>query len=114
MTRPLNTYLLNINYRSPDPKLAADVANAVANQFVQHTYDIKMKNSGSLSVFIEKNLEELKARMEKSSEALAAFEKEMNVINPEQKTSITVERIKNLIRNTLHAKAERVKKEADS
>ena len=113
VTRPLNTYLLNINYRSPDPKLAADVANAVANQFVQHTYDIKMKNSGYLSVFIEKNLEELKARMEKSSDALAAFEKEMNVINPDQKTSITVERIKELDQKYIDAKAERVKKEAD-
>ena len=113
VTRPLNTYLLNINYRSPDPKLAADVANAVANSFVQHTYDIKMKNSGYLSVFIEKQLEDLKARMERSSDALAAFEKEMNVINPDQKTSITVERIKELDAQYMQAKAERVRKEAE-
>jgi len=113
VTRPLNTYLLDINYRSPDPKLAADVANAVANSFVQHNFDIKMKNSGYLSVFIEKQLEELKARMEKSSDALAAFEKEMNVINPDQKTSLTVERIKELDAQYMQAKAERVRKEAD-
>ncbi len=113
VTRPLNTYLLNINYRSPDPKLASDVANAVANSFVQHTYDIKMKNSGYLSVFIEKQLEDLKARMERSSDALAAFEKEMNVINPDQKTSITVERIKELDAQYMQAKAERVRKEAE-
>lgn len=113
VTRPLNTYLLDINYRSPDPKLAADVANAVANSFVQHTFDIKMKNSGYLSVFIEKNLEELKARMEKSSNALAAFEREMNVINPDQKTSLTVERIKELDQQYMLAKGERVRKEAD-
>ena len=113
VTRPLNTYLLDINYRSPDPKLAADVANAVANSFVQHTFDIKMKNSGYLSIFVEKQLEELRAKMEKSNDALAAFEKEMNVINPDQKTSITVERIKELDMQYMQAKAERVRKEAD-
>ena len=30
ITRPLSTYLLDINYRSTDPHLAANVANAVA------------------------------------------------------------------------------------
>ena len=58
------------------------MANAVARSFVDHTFDIKMKNSGYLSVYVEKQLEEVKARMEKSSEALPAFEKEMNIIIP--------------------------------
>src|SRR5262249_46771866 len=30
VTRPAKTYLLQISYRSPDPQLAADVANAIA------------------------------------------------------------------------------------
>ncbi len=37
----MNTYLLNITYRSADPKLAADVANAMARSFVEHTFDMK-------------------------------------------------------------------------
>ena len=113
VTRPLNTYLLNINYRSPDPKLAADVANAVARSFVDHTFEIKMKNSGYVSLYVEKNLEELRARMEKSSDALRQFEKEMNVVDPDTKQSITVERIKELDEQFMQAKAERTKKEAD-
>jgi succinoglycan biosynthesis transport protein ExoP len=112
VTRPLNTYLLDINYRSPDPKLAADVANAVANSFVQHNFDIKMRNSGYLSVYVQKQLEDLKAKMERSSEALAAFEKEMNVINPEEKTSIIADRIKQLNTEFTQAQADRAHKEA--
>jgi capsular exopolysaccharide synthesis family protein len=112
VNRPINTYLLDISYRSPDPKLAADVANAIANSFVQHTFDIKMKNSGYLSDFVEKQLEDLKAKMEKSNEALAAFEREMNVINPEEKTTLITERIKQLNQDYTTAQAERFKKEA--
>ena len=112
VTRPINTYLLNISYRSSDPKLAADVANAIANSFLTHTYDIKIRNSGILTEYVEKNLEDLKAKMEKSSEALQAFEKEMNVINPEEKTSLTAERIKQLNAQYTLAQADRVTKEA--
>jgi capsular exopolysaccharide synthesis family protein len=112
VTRPLNTYLLEIKYRSPDPVLAADVANAIANQFVQHTFDIKVKNSGSLSSFMERELDDLRAKMERSNDALAQFEKELNVIDPEGKTSLLTARITQLDQEYMLAKAERVKKEA--
>jgi len=112
VSRPINTYLLNIAYRSPDPALAADVANAISNSFVQHTFDIKVKNSGSLSDFMEKQLDDLKAKMERSSQALAQFEKEMNVINPEEKTTLISQRIQQLNADYTAAQTDRVKKEA--
>ena len=37
VTRPPNTYLLLISYRSPDPAISADVANAIANSYLAHT-----------------------------------------------------------------------------
>ena len=64
VTRPPNTYLLLISYRSPQPRLAADVANAVARSYVEHTYSIRFRSSASLADFMEKQLEELKAKME--------------------------------------------------
>ncbi len=39
---------------------------------------------------MEKQIEELKAKMERSSQALVGFERELNVINPEEKTNILV------------------------
>jgi uncharacterized protein involved in exopolysaccharide biosynthesis len=45
VTRPPNTYLLNISYRSTDPKLAAEAANAIARSFLEHTYDIRFQAS---------------------------------------------------------------------
>ncbi len=111
VTRPPNTYLLLISYRSPDPRLAADVANATARSYLEHTYNIRFKSSASLSAFMEKQLEELKAKMERSSSALAQFERELNVINPEQKTSILSARLLQLNTEYTNAQGDRVRKE---
>ena len=112
VTRPLNTYLVDISYRSPDPKLAADVANAIANSFIQHNFETKVKSSGAISDFMSKSLEDLQAKMEQSSQRLAQFEKDMNVINPEEKSSLTAARIQALNAEYTQAQADRVKKEA--
>jgi succinoglycan biosynthesis transport protein ExoP len=112
VTRPANTYLLLISYRSTDPKLAADVANAAARSYLEHTYDIRYKSSAGLSAFMERQLAELKAKMETSSAALAQFERELNVISPEQKTSILSARLLQLNTEYTNAQADRVRKES--
>jgi succinoglycan biosynthesis transport protein ExoP len=112
VTRPPNTYLLLIRFRSPDPQEAAQVANAIANSYVLQTYNLRYRSSASLSQFMEKQLEELKAKMERSNAALAQFERELNVINPEQKTSILSARLLQLNTDYTNAQSERMKKEA--
>ncbi len=93
VTRPPNTYLLQISYRSEDPQLAADAANAIAQSYLEHSYEIRLRSSASVSAFMERQLEELKAKMERSSQALAKFERDLSVINPEEKTNILATRL---------------------
>lgn len=112
VTRPANTYLLLISYRSTDPHLAAGVSNAIAQSYIDHTYSIRYRSSSSLSAFMEKQLEELKAKMEQSSAALVQFERELNVINPEEKTSILSARLLQLNTEYTSAQGDRVRKEA--
>src|SRR5580704_752552 len=112
VTRPPNTYLLLISYRSANRQLAADVANEIALSYLAHTYRIRYKATAGLSEFMERQLEELHAKMEKSSAALVQFERELNVINPEEKTNITSSRLLLLNTEYTNAQADRVKKEA--
>ena len=112
VTRPPNTYLLQVSYRSPDPRMAADVSNAVADSYIAHAYDIRIRSSASLSTFMEKQLDELKAKMEKSGLALAQFEKDLDVVNPEAKTNILSARLLQLNTDYTTAQTDRVGKEA--
>jgi polysaccharide biosynthesis transport protein len=112
ITRPPNTYLLLISYRSPDPHLAANVANAIADSYLAHVYEIRIGSSASLSSFMAKQLDELKAKMEKSGLALAEFEKDLDVVNPEEKTNILSARLLQLNTEYTNAQADRLSKEA--
>src|SRR5882762_1480578 len=112
VTRPQGTYLVLISYRSPDPHLAAAVANGVAHSYLEHTYNIRFRSSAALSSFMEKQIEELRAKMERSSGALNKFERELNVINPEEKTNILSARLLQLNTDYTTAQTERVRKEA--
>jgi capsular exopolysaccharide synthesis family protein len=112
VTQPANTYLVRISYRSANPALAAAVANGIAQSYIEHTYNIRYRASAGLSTFMEKQIEELRAKMERSSAALAQFERELNVVNPEEKTNILSARLLQLNTEYTQAQSDRVAKEA--
>ena len=112
VTHPPNTLLLLINYSSPDPQRSADIANAIVKSYIAHTFDIRFRAAADLSAFMAKQIEELKAKMERSAGALATFEKDLDVINPEEKTSIFSAQLSQLNTDLTTAQADRVQKEA--
>jgi len=112
VSRPPKTFILRITYRSPDPEFAAKVANAVAESYKQHLFDIRYQAATDLTGFMAKQIDELRAKMELSSEALAKFEKETDVISPEEKTNILSSRLVQLNTEYTNAQADRIRKEA--
>ena len=58
---------------------------------------------------MERQLEELRAKMERSGQALFEFERELNVINPEEKTNILASRLLQLNTEYTSAQGERLK-----
>lgn len=112
VTRPTGTNLLLISYRSTDPRLAADIANAVANSFLARTYNLRIRSSSTLSSFMEKQLDDLKAKMEQSNLALAQFEKDLDLIDPEDKSNILSSRLMQLNSEYTSAQIDRINKQA--
>lgn len=113
VTRPPNTYLMQIGYRCADPQLAADAANAITQSYLERSYEIRLRSSASVARFMERQIEELKAKMERSSRALNEFERELDVINPEEKTNILSARLLQLNTEFTNALSERLKREAE-
>jgi succinoglycan biosynthesis transport protein ExoP len=112
ITRPLHTFLLLISYRSADPQLSADIVNEIARSYIRHTYDIRYQAAAQMTGYMEKQLEELKAQMERSAAALANLEKDLDVINPEEKTNVFSARLLHLDNDLTAAEVERAGKEA--
>ena len=112
VTRPPKTYLIQISYRSPNPEFAAEVANEVAASFINRSYVIRFDATAKQSAFMTRELEELQAKMERSAAALAQFQKELNVISPDEKTNILSTKLLQLNTEETNAQADRFKKEA--
>jgi capsular exopolysaccharide synthesis family protein len=65
-----------------------------------------------MATFMERQMGELREKMEHSSLALVAFERELNVINPEEKTNILSSRLLQLNTDYTSAQSERLRKQA--
>jgi succinoglycan biosynthesis transport protein ExoP len=112
VNRPPSTFLLQVSYRSPNPQLSADVANAIANSYVQHTYNLRLQTAEGLSNFMERQLEQLKAKMETSSDKLATFERTYSAADPEQRTAVISSQLVQLNNEYATAEGDRLRKEA--
>ena len=112
VVRPQGTYALTVTYRSPDPVLSAEVANAVAHSYEDRTFDLRIKSSSTLSGFMEKQLKDLTDKTTASEEKVAILEKDLQVINPDQKTSIASALLQQLTTQAATVALDRVKAES--
>ncbi len=111
VTHPLNSLLLKITYRSKDPQQAADVANAVAQSYIDTVYNMRLRSSTNVSGFMEKQLDDLKENMGRSAEALAAYERQLGVIDPQGQTTVLAQRVLQLNQEYTEAENERIRKQ---
>jgi len=112
VARPPNTYMLTITYRSPDPVRSAQVANAIAKSYQDRTFDMRISSSGTLSEYMKAQLTTLQDKTTASEEKVAALEKELAVINPDQKTSMASAALQELTTQFSTVRMERVKAES--
>jgi succinoglycan biosynthesis transport protein ExoP len=67
------TRLINVTYEAKDPKLAADVLNALTAEYIQQDVDTRVSNSEQMRVWLLKQLEDVKAKLEESEGRLQTY-----------------------------------------
>jgi polysaccharide biosynthesis transport protein len=72
---PADTRLITISYKNPDPVVAASVTNQMAKTFIDNTVSRRQRSIRNSTTLLQGELDELKARMEKSEQALADYER---------------------------------------
>jgi polysaccharide biosynthesis transport protein len=72
---PAETRLITISYKNPDPTVATNVTNQLARSFIDHTVLRRQQSIRKSSRLLQGELDELKAKMEKSEQALADYER---------------------------------------
>ncbi len=113
VVRPPNTYLIQISYRSADAALSAAVANGIADSYMRHVFNTRLADRKSQTNFMEQQLDEVRAAMERSSKAVNEFETKLGVVDAQDKTNILSARLLQLSTEYTAAQADRIKKQAD-
>lgn len=113
VTRPANTYLIRITYRAwREPQLAANVANGIGLSLIQHVQESLDRSYSDLSSVIRRDMEQLRSKMDVSGRRLAQYEKELNMVDPEQHSTVLTSRLTQLLAEYTVAQADRLHKQA--
>lgn len=100
------SYAIQIQYTSPDPRMAALVANTVADVYIEERLEMKFKAGRKLTDWLDGRLNELRDQVRKSEIAVTEYKAENNLTEG-IRTIITAEQISQLNSQLISAKAKK-------
>ena len=99
------SYLIQIQFTSPDPDKAAVIANKIAERFIDDQLKGKLSATDKATGWLEQRLAELKADVQRSDEAVARFKIENNILETGG-GSLNEQELSDLNRELIAARAE--------
>lgn len=106
------TEIMEIHFRSGDPKLAADVANAVASTYIEHNFQTKYQATRQTSEWLTKQLDDVKTVAEKKQEAVIAYQKKTGLFGTDESHNIVIDRLQLVNKALSDAQTNRIVLEA--
>jgi len=112
ISRVKKTDLINISFSSSDPLIARNVANVMAGEFMQFEIDCKNQSFAHIKFWLEKQLEQLGQKVEGSQRRLYESGEAGEILSPEDKDNVIIQRYIELSGLLTKAGADRIVKEA--
>lgn len=113
VSKEKNTRVIEIRYKSKDPKLAADIANALTQAFIEHNFKMRFQATTQTSNWLTQQLSELATKVQDSQEKLVDYQKEHGFVELDDKRNVVTTRLDDLNRELTLAQADRIAKEAN-
>jgi capsular exopolysaccharide synthesis family protein len=107
-----NSHMIEVTFESTDPKLAAGVANALVGNYIEYSFHTKYDATRQASGWMEQQLDELKAKVEKSQQALVDYERQNAIVNVGDKQNVVEQRLADLSKDLTGAQSDRLQKQA--
>src|ERR1700692_739872 len=104
--------MLDVNFESTDPQLAARVVNTHIETYVQRNFQSQYDSTTRATTWLRGQLDELKIRVQKSEDARIAYERQNQIWTLDDKQNITSQRFADANRELTSAQTERVKRQA--
>ncbi|MCL5669906.1 MAG: polysaccharide biosynthesis tyrosine autokinase, partial [Acidobacteria bacterium] len=93
---PRDSRMLEVSFDSTDPRLAAQIVNALMNNYIEYNFTTKYDATRQASGWMSQQLDELKAQVEKSQQALVDYERQNAIVNVSDKVNLVELRLASL------------------
>jgi capsular exopolysaccharide synthesis family protein len=108
----LNSRIIEVHYKSPDPQLAANVVNTLMQTYVEDNRKARFDSTMAASDWLQKQLTDLQMKVEESQEKLVKYQKEHEILGIDEKQNIITSKLDELNKALTEAESERMDKEA--
>ena len=106
------TRALRISFTHPDPKIAAEVTNAVANTFLERNFDNKTEKFRGAAKWLDESTRKLKAKVEEADQALKTYEREHGIFATDKDGTLTTAKLSSLHAQLLRIQSDRMLKQS--
>lgn len=113
VSKEKNTRVIEIRYTSTDPKLSADIANAVTQAYIEHNFKMRFQSTMQTSNWLTQQLAELASKVQDSQQKLVDYQKEHGLLQLDEKQNVVTTRLDDLNRELTAAQADRINKESN-
>jgi succinoglycan biosynthesis transport protein ExoP len=107
-----NTDLVEIHYRSTDPKLGTAIVNQLVETYSDEDLRLKYDRTMHVSTWLQQRLGELKEQAANAQVRLAEYQKEHNIVGTDENSNLTLQTLGQISGELENAEADRIMKEA--
>jgi polysaccharide biosynthesis transport protein len=104
--------LLDVNFESTDPQLAAQILNAHIGNFVDQNFRGRYETTAKATIFLKDQLSELKVKVQNAEDARLSYERQHQIWELDDKQNITSQRLTDVNKELTDAQSDRMRKEA--
>jgi len=106
------TQMVDIRFRSQDPKLSTDVVNRLVETYIDADLRSKFNRTMHVSAWLQKQLEDLKQQAADAQQRLADYQREHNIVGTDETSNLTMQALAQISGDLETAEADRIVKEA--
>ncbi len=111
-SRVPRTQMITISYTSPSPKIAAEVANALENEFIENNFATHFNNTQQVSKWLTGQMDDLRAVVQNSQNRMVDLQRKLGVMALDPDHSLMVQEFGDLQKNVADASQQRLLAEA--
>jgi polysaccharide biosynthesis transport protein len=105
--------LVKVHFDSPIPKQSAEVANAIAANFIALNLERRYDASSFAKRFLEEQLAQARVTLEESERRFVAYAREREIVDTDKRLEITLNKLREMNSQLIKVEAARIEAEAE-